>query len=256
MARGKKADIDFDDEDEGGDGMIARAGGIARDNPVAAGGAVVMALTGCLIVANALSLQPMRHPAPLFSTRDRPQAIEPESKTEANVPVASALVLDVQREMRRIGVYRGPLDGLPGPATEMAIRQIQRLQGQPETGIATQALLAVIMLQGNRSVEAATTSTTAMPALPRPKPHAGYVQSTSVPVPEPIVVAPENMRFAKIQQLLADLGYGPLRADGVLGENTSAAIRRFELDRGLPITGDLGPKVIERLEMVSGSKLN
>ncbi|MEP2724270.1 peptidoglycan-binding domain-containing protein, partial [Roseibium sp.] len=67
---------------------------------------------------------------------------------------------------------------------------------------------------------------------------------------------PENPRLARIQQLLSDLGYGPLSTDGVMGDNTSSAIQRFELDRGLPITGELTPAVVERLEMVSGKRVD
>jgi peptidoglycan hydrolase-like protein with peptidoglycan-binding domain len=63
-------------------------------------------------------------------------------------------------------------------------------------------------------------------------------------------------KLKKIQQALSELGYGPLKADGVMGANTTAAIRRFEFDRGLPMTGEPGPKVIERLEMVSGRSLS
>ena len=60
----------------------------------------------------------------------------------------------------------------------------------------------------------------------------------------------------RIQKALSELGYGPLKADGLMGANTTAAIKRFEFDRGLPMTGTPGPKVIERLEMVSGRKLS
>ncbi|MDN3719747.1 hypothetical protein QW131_12625 [Roseibium salinum] len=33
-------------------------------------------------------------------------------------------------------------------------------------------------------------------------------------------------------------------------------MKRFELDRGLPLTGEPGPKVIERLETISGRSLS
>ena len=247
MARGKRTVV----EDEA-DGMMARAGNIARDNPVAAGGAVVMALTGCLIVANAVSLQPGRHPAPLFATRDRPQEVESRERRGIEIQQVSTLVLDLQGSLRRIGLYEGPLDGLMGPATERAIRHYERLQGRMETGEATEGLLALITLQGSQPVSDA-------PPLPRAKPVPGAVEAIKpvedaiTPPPPP---APLDSRLARIQQLLSDLGYGPLSADGVMGENTSSAIRRFELDRGLPITGELTPGVIERLEMVSGKKID
>ncbi len=227
---------------------MSRAGGIARDNPVAAGGAVVMALTGCLIVANAISLQPGRHPAPLFSTRDRPVVIEPNDRRGIEVQEVSTLVLDLQTGLRRIGLYEGPLDGLMGPATERAIRHYERLQGRLETGEASEGLLAVLTLQGAEAVVYA-------PPLPRPKP-GSQTSVAAVPLENSVSSEPVDTRLARIQQLLSDLGYGPLSADGVLGANTASAIQRFELDRGLPITGQLSEAVIERLEMVSGQKID
>jgi peptidoglycan hydrolase-like protein with peptidoglycan-binding domain len=242
MARGKKAKAEEDPE-----GVVARAGGFARDNPVAAGGSVVMALTGCLIVANAVTLQPGRHPAPFFATRDRPQMIEPEDRRGIEVQEVSALVLDLQNNMRRMGIYEGPLDGLMGPATERAIRHYERLQGQLETGEATEALLAVMTLQGGAPAVDG-------PPVPRSKPFAAAGLPSD---PEPgLIDQPGNPRLARIQQLLADLGYGPLQADGVMGGNTSSAIQRFELDRGLPITGQVSARVVDRLEMVSGKKVD
>ncbi len=50
-----------------------------------------------------------------------------------------------------------------------------------------------------------------------------------------------------VQKALNQIGYGPVPEDGVTGEATIAAIRRFELDNGLPITGAAGDTLIERL---------
>lgn len=242
----KTDDLPFDDEE----GMFARAGGIARDNPVAAGGAVVMALTGCLIVANALGLQSGRHPAPLFVTRDRDEGVARSAPADirrsAQVQEISSLVLDLQTALRRSEIYEGPLDGVNGPATERAIRHYERILGRVETGEPSEALLANLLLNG------ASAPAGGIPA-PRPKPGATAQSVPAEPAGAPTAV--EDPRLAAIQQLLSDLGYGPLSADGVMGDNTSAAIQRFELDRGLPITGRPTPQVVEWLEMVSGEKV-
>ncbi|WP_209015186.1 peptidoglycan-binding protein [Roseibium limicola] len=242
---------------------------MARDNPVAAGGTVVMVLTGCLIVANAVGFQTDRHPAPLFSTRDRAveqPASDPDGWRSVEAPVVSALVLDLQKDLRRIGLYEGPLDGIEGPATERSIRHFQRLQGIMETGEPSEALLAMIALQGPIPDEPQA-------PIPRPKPgpavrdtSAGSAPvlrsppepeiTASIPTPPAVVMSPAQRRLSQIQALLSDLGYGPLVADGVMGENTSTAIRRFELDRGLPLTGDPSDAVVARLELVSGKKVN
>ncbi|MHA7772156.1 peptidoglycan-binding domain-containing protein [Roseibium sp. M-1] len=234
--------------------LMSRAGHIALDNPVAAGGTVVMGLTACLIVANAVGLQPGRHPAPLFTTRDRPETTqmpEPDGRRpDLQIQEISTLVLDLQISLRKIGLYEGPLDGLNGPATERAIRAYERHASLPETGEATEALLALVTMQGDAPLEAASSV-----PLPRAKPGTSGTVSRSVDEASAIDVDTDP-KLMKVQQVLADLGYGPLKADGLMGANTTAAIRRFEFDRGLPMTGELGPKVIERLEMVSGHKLS
>lgn len=234
---------------------MSRAGHIALDNPVAAGGAVVMGLTSCLIIANAIGLQPGRHPAPLFSTRERAEELilpEPSGRrNDLQVQEISTLVLDLQISLRKIGLYEGPLDGLSGPATERAIRAFERRAGQAETGKANEALLALILLHG----EAPQSS---FIPIPRPKPGSdGGSSRSSAPAVVAETVDPEaDPHLQKIQKALSDLGYGPLKADGVMGANTTAAIKRFELDRGLPLTGEPGSQTIERLEMVSGLSLS
>jgi len=285
----------------------------SRDNPLAAGGTVVMALTGTLIVANAVGFQPGRHPAPLFQSRDHgeapgtdaaPGTVAPgiagdgtqPADIVATTPVQqiSTLILDIQTELRSQNLYEGPLDGLKGPATERAIRNYQRIIGQVETGEPSEALLAVMTLQkvaptsgpggepglvpvprgkpgassralmvdrpaAARPPAPPATARNAAPATaPAATPPAptGAAAAGQSPKPAATPVPPQDIRLVQIQQVLSDLGYGPLAVDGVMGANTSAAIRRFQLDRGLALTGVPSPQVIERLEMVSGKKIS
>ena len=53
------------------------------------------------------------------------------------------------------------------------------------------------------------------------------------------------------QRALVKLGF-VLKADGVMGGTTRQAIERFERDRGLPVRGDLTPKIIKMLSAESG----
>lgn len=46
---------------------------------------------------------------------------------------------------------------------------------------------------------------------------------------------------------LSALGYGPLRADGRPGTETLNAVQRFELDQGLPVTGNIDDRLLLRL---------
>ncbi|NVK33144.1 MAG: peptidoglycan-binding protein [Rhodobacteraceae bacterium] len=245
MARGKKTkqkDMKAPDE-----GVVSRAGHAARDNPVAVGGAIVMALTGTLIIANAMTFQPGRHPAPLFVTRDRPAPVPGDEATTVMPQPISPLVLDIQMGLRRLGIYEGSLDGLMGPATERAIRNYQRMQGRPETGEASDELLAIMTLSGAKRTEASQ-------PVPRGKPHVGegYIASFRTEEPQAAV----DMRLVRVQTVLSELGYGPLVADGVMGDSTLAAIRRFELDRDLPRTDTITQQFVERLEAVSGMTID
>ncbi|WP_299816648.1 peptidoglycan-binding domain-containing protein [uncultured Roseibium sp.] len=234
------------------DSFMTRAGHVALDNPVAAGGTVVMGLTACLIVANAVGLQPGRHPAPFFATRERSDALQlPEPgdrRGELQIQEISTLVLDLQISLRKIGLYEGPLDGLNGPATERAIRAFERRAGQLETGEASEALLALVLMHGDAPIAG---------QLPVPRAKPGF---SGTPVQEAgsetVADIDADPRLMKIQRALSELGYGPLKADGLMGANTTTAIKRFELDRGLPLTGEPGAKVIERLEMISGRSLS
>jgi len=65
-----------------------------------------------------------------------------------------------------------------------------------------------------------------------------------------------NPRILAVQRVLAARGFGPLKADGYFGEETRAAIRRFERIVGLPQKGELTPEVLTALSKVSGKKLN
>ncbi len=59
---------------------------------------------------------------------------------------------------------------------------------------------------------------------------------------DPVVLA--------IQQALADAAYGPVTVDGIAGEQTAKAIRRFQLDQGLAVTGRIDGELISRLVSV------
>jgi len=63
----------------------------------------------------------------------------------------------------------------------------------------------------------------------------------------------KNVIFA--QRALAKLGYA-LRQDGVLGGTTRQAIEKFERDSGLPVKGELTPRLMRQLSARSGVARN
>jgi hypothetical protein len=67
----------------------------------------------------------------------------------------STAVMQLQRELGQLNYYEGPVDGLMGPQTIAAIKDLQRQAGLPQTGqmnAATQAALANYLAHGNNQM--------------------------------------------------------------------------------------------------------
>jgi hypothetical protein len=60
---------------------------------------------------------------------------------------------------------------------------------------------------------------------------------------------------AAAQRALLKLGYGPLKVDGIMGQETRQAIERFERDRRLAPTGELGLRIVRELSAQSGIRV-
>lgn len=67
--------------------------------------------------------------------------------------------------------------------------------------------------------------------------------------------AEPQRHVASAQRALLKLGYGPLKADGILGQGTRQALERFERDRRLTPTGELGPRTVRELAAQSGIRV-
>ena len=68
-----------------------------------------------------------------------------------------------------------------------------------------------------------------------------------VPATRPVAVdSPDTIRW--VQTSLRQLGYKPGAADGEMGSRTAAAIRRYEKDNSLPVTGKMSKALVVSLE--------
>ena len=67
---------------------------------------------------------------------------------------------------------------------------------------------------------------------------------------------PEPQRpIAAAQRALQKLGYSQVKVDGVFGQETRQAIERFERERRLMPTGELGPRTARELSAASGIRV-
>ena len=153
-------------------------------------------------------------------------------------PAAERLRL-IQRQLARLGLYRDAIDGITGPKTRAAISQYQATAGIAVTGEPSEALLDMLMQQPPTPVPAA--AEVAAPA----------AQVAEAPPVEDLearaMALAEHAATSRIQAALNKIGYGPLVVDGSSGPDTRNAIRRFELDNGLDISGTANQAVLDRL---------
>ena len=219
-----------------GPGVAGRLGAALAARPVPGVGTRAATVATVAVLANMLLMQPGPHPAPLFSAT--PADVPAEGVTGASEAPASLLVKDVQTALAARGLYNGPIDGYAGPTTAAAVRDFERAEGLAITGVASEKVLVRALL-GPSATASVTTTTT-----------------TRVPPPAPTHSVAANVDVKRIQQALADLGYGPLTVDGKAGGQTASAIRRFRLDHGLPVNGDIDDRLVATLAGIGGLSTN
>lgn len=135
----------------------------------------------------------------------------------------------VQRELLAAGYYKGLVDGVAGRRTRQAIETYQKATGLAVDGTASAGLAEHIRF--TREVAEASLFT-------------GSIASGTN--------GEEKARIRRVQTGLAELAYEPGPIDGELTVPTRDAIKRFERDRGLPETGEIGAALLSELEKMSG----
>jgi peptidoglycan hydrolase-like protein with peptidoglycan-binding domain len=222
----RKGPAYFDGESSG---FGLRLPAVVREHPADAAALLFAAAGALAIVVNAILLQPQSQPAipaprPVTAPSvPRPAAASVVTSQDRAQDAAGALMVrEAQEALVRRGFYEGPSDGVLGPKTEASIRSFETSVGMPATGQPSPRLLGAL----RKSLPA--------PAAPAPV---------------------STQKVMNVQGVLQKLGYGPIEADGVFGEGTRAAIRRFEATRGLPQRGEITPALLRELSKVSGLPL-
>lgn len=87
----------------------------------------------------------------------------------------------------------------------------------------------------------------------------------AAPAPQPVaarrndaiteLIGPSS-RIAAVQRALAEYGYGPVKASGILDDATSAAIAKFERDHNLPTSGRVSDRLVKELTAMVGHPID
>lgn len=255
-----------------------------QKNPSIAGGICIFAVGFTLVTANAIYGQQGGHPGPIWATRDKmitqslpanpiprrqsttiaPNTLSlevvpvpvmrPKAAADRDIPATQNVVFQVQRDLAALAYYDDKLDGVYGPRTKQAILQFEEDFGYAQSGEASAALAE--RLAKARQKEKSAGQQTALS--PRGAETVTAQRVSLQPVaPQPvskveIVSADDSLRdsaiIARIQIGLINFGEDQIVIDGVMGDDTKAAIRRFEKRYGLPQTGEPSASIIDKME--------
>jgi peptidoglycan hydrolase-like protein with peptidoglycan-binding domain len=177
-----------------------------------------------------------------------PASEEPRHKA----PGTNDLIADIQRELARIGLYNGAIDGVSGSRTETAIRAFETAAGIPATGAPSAELLAALKrpLPPRETQSIAVQSNEAAELNRRERERAEMIAAEE----RRLEAIRLGETYKVVQTALNRIGYGPLSVDGNAGSETLDAIRRFELDNGMPVTGEVGDALVARLYAIGAIK--
>ena len=254
----RAATIDSDADDGALRALLRRALG---RNPLDVAGIVLLLVAVGAILANALYRQPGPHPAPIFSVKPRPVATDvvtllPRARpalprSDAAKPDSAPradLLIEIQRELIKRGLFEGAADGLLGPKTDAAIRDFETLANMKVTGEPSEELLRALQ-------RLARTDPHKSDRLDAAARTGGRNDLISDLLNAPAASAGSGQRIVAVQRALNDFGYGPVKATGSIGPETTAAIRKFESERKMPVTGQVSARLIRELAAVTGRPL-
>lgn len=227
-------------------GLAGRAAAAVRARPKAVAITLAAVVSMTAISVNALYLQSGKHPAPMFSRQPAPvrtASLPAETATDAaqlpgitssqprddaNAPPPDNIVSAVQTALKARGLYGDAVDGAMGPATRAAISAYEQKMGLEVTGAPSVGLLASL----------------SSPAVTPPK----APQTASAQGP-----APSKALVQRLQKALVSAGYGPITVDGLYGAETAGAIRRYQLDHGMSVSGTVSDPLLARLGVVAAA---
>ena len=235
-----------------------------------------MALTATAIVSNAMFLQNGRHPEPLFMTRPAGRRAGAEAAPPApcrsprtprrSVAIADAAaaprplpappaaaprrpdaairpssdVADVQRELARLGLYSGAIDGVAGARTEAAIAAFETAAGLAghrrcrRAELLDRAEAAVAARNADRCRRDAAAAAQAAELDRRERERAETIAERATGRGR--AAGASTTASSRPRSTASATGRSPSTASPA--PTTADAIRRFELDNGLPITGE------------------
>ena len=140
----------------------------------------------------------------------------------------------------------------PHPAPIFAIKPLPVVANEP-TGAVIPRPRPAAVAEAPKPEPIATSAGVRADAPPRPR-----TQPAAAAHSDPIadLIAQQPHPLSAVQRALNEYGYGPVKATGVYDDATRAAIKRFEKDHNLPLTGQVTPRFRRELAAATGRPLD
>jgi hypothetical protein len=200
------------------------------------------------IVANALFLQAGRHPSPMFGsvvTLPAAGSPVPGPLPRPRPVVADETVLEPRPVEPRSSEPRSSEPRSSEPKRpEVKPSEAKPLESRTAEPKAADPLASLVK---------ATNAPAPAPAAP-----SGILRPpASIPVAPHIEAASSGpRRVAAVQRALTQYGYGQLKPTGTAGSDTQAAIRKFEHERRIPVTGHISDRLVHELNAMIGHPID
>jgi hypothetical protein len=207
---------------------VLRPARVLLTHPREAIAGVILLAAATAITVNALGLQKGRHPAPLFADS------RVEQRAQAPLPPARPIQSQAQPQ--------------PQPQSQPAPASVAPAAAPARPVKPSTSPIAELIRTSEAPVRPAAVTADAKPS----RDGIGDLIRAGEAGPRPPANVGDPGRVAAAQRALIKLGYGPLKADGVMGVGTRQALERFEKDRRLPVTGELASRTLRDLTAQSG----
>ena len=225
-----------------------------QNNPSLAAGSCTFVVAFALVAGNAFYAQSGSHPDPIWATRDHtttqsvsqnirqvktlkiapktiptPATGDDARRISAGKALKSEMVSSIQEALAQKGFFAGDVDGLMGPLTSNSIKEYQAHIGLKTTGEPSQELL--LLIERNQAKTANS------------DPLSGIIADNTGSK-----LDYDKDLMKQVQAGIVKAGIAAIDADGIYGKQTEAAIRDFQRQHGLDITGKPNKQLLIKLE--------
>ena len=146
---------------------------------------------------------------------------------------------DAQRLLKNLGLYRGNIDGDLGNASIRAIKRFQRGMAMPVTGKVNKELILELNRISGQTIDLSFKNV----KLPK----------SDAPLRILITRKKAHETATITQKMLNQLGYDTNGIDGYLGKQSVIAMRNFQTDHNMKVTGKASPALLDALYKATGT---